>query len=767
MPTLLQRTKRAALGADAQDVPFEQAFSQIAHAYLRDKAPALLNYEVGFQLLERNEDDSRAVGICAFKVGTRWMYAPVFFIDGDLKGHELLFLKDQNLFVPLKENWVQYLLNRKPLQLGKETPRNGRHLGITAPNFDSLRNSPRHKYADTLPDYIRDVLPQLAAAATSDPFAGIEPELPAFLKRASRNALQSFAAMLSRFPKFAAAVSQFYTPPVIREAVATATTKLAARRGLLADLDAVSRPRGLLAGLQPAEKQGEVQVVTYDKALSSNVPLDSYSPAERDTLHRSGMLVKDDRGDDHVSRLYRTELTRSLTNPTESGLYDVLVKPGKFEKCVVLFSPKAPGEDRPAAVVIRADSPTKGATVARPGKLWVGATYPQDEFRKWIEARDNAELPMNGRSRYVAMTVTGAATMPFTVSNGSGGPGDDNRAVWFDSVPYDPSEVRNVSCAPCSIGDNRIRRVEREGGSIRVHGATVYIPQNAKIVVVDKRHDNLYDLKGEEYDKARAEEEANTPVEPGDHLDIELALGKMASAIKVWSDGCEAEVNGRRTSVKQAFVELICRHGLREAPARVAIKEAQAAWDAGRGAAKYLIKYADNYPMDQGPTAPGMPDFPEGTMDAFGQGIPASGPQFQELPVQGMETDPNALAQMGPEPPNQDLMRVVQQASQTGQREVFDTAAIGSLLRVSRDDLLIDQHMGDMMKGMDRVGRMLFLFYWNRDKFADRYGDNDLPEIEDSLRNTFDQLGDLILFLKQKTIEPEPEVAASLGPFHT
>lgn len=154
-------------------------------------------------------------------------------------------------------------------------------------------------------------------------------------------------------------------------------------------------------------------------------------------------------------------------------------------------------------------------------------------------------------------------------------------------------------------------------------------------------------------------------------------------------------------------------------------------------------------------------------MDAFGQGIPASGPQMQELPVQGMETDPATLAQMGPEPPNQDLMRVVQQASQTGQREVFDTAAISSLLRVSRDDLLIDQHMGDMMKGMDRVGRMLFLFYWNRDKFADRYGDNDLPEIEDSLRNTFDQMGDLILFLKQKTIEPEPEAAASLGPFHT
>jgi len=765
MPTLLQRTKRASLGADAQDVPFEQAFSQIAHAYLRDKAPALLDYEVGFQLLERNEDDSRAVGICAFKIGTRWMYAPVFFIDGDLKGHELLFLKDQNLFVPLKENWVQYLLNRKPLQLGKETPRNGRDLGISAPNFNNMRHSPRSKYAEAFPAHIRDVLPQLAAAATSDPFAGCQPALPEFLKRASPNALRGFAEMLSHFPKFASAVAQFYAPAAIREAVAAGVTKAAGQRSLLANLDAVRPPRSVLDGLRTSEKRGEVQVVTYDKALSSNVPLESYSPSERDTLHRSGMLVKDERGDDDVSRLYRTELTRSLTNPTESGLYDVLVKPGKFEKCVVLFSPKAPGEDRPAAVVLRAGSPSQGAAVVRPGKLWVGATYPQDEFRDWVKARDNTELPDSGRSRYVVITETGAATMPFTVSDDGGS--DDNRAVYFDSLPYDSSEASSRTCQPCSIGDNRIRRVDRDGGSIRIHGSTVYIPKNAKVLVVDKRNDNLYNLTGAEYDKARAEESANTPLEPGDHLDIELALGKMASTLKVWTDGCEAEVNGRRMPIKRAFIDLVCRHGLREAPARVAIKEAQAAWEAGRGAAKFLIKYADIYPQNQGPTAPGMPDFPEGNMDAFGQGIPASGPQMQELPVQGMETDPTTLAQMGPEPPSQDLMRVVQQASQTGQREVFDTAAISSLLRVSRDDLLIDQHMGDMMKGMDRVGRMLFLFYWNRDKFADRYGDNDLPEIEDSLRNTFDQLGDLILFLKQKTIEPEPEAAASLGPFHT
>ena len=44
--------KTATLGGKGDDVPFEQAFSNLAHAYLQDKAPGLLEHEIGFQLLE-------------------------------------------------------------------------------------------------------------------------------------------------------------------------------------------------------------------------------------------------------------------------------------------------------------------------------------------------------------------------------------------------------------------------------------------------------------------------------------------------------------------------------------------------------------------------------------------------------------------------------------------------------------------------------------------------------------------------------------------
>ena len=74
------------------DADFERTFADLAHASLRDRAPVLLDHLVGFQLLDKSDDDSHAVGVWGFKVGNEWMYAPVFFLNGQLKGDELLYI---------------------------------------------------------------------------------------------------------------------------------------------------------------------------------------------------------------------------------------------------------------------------------------------------------------------------------------------------------------------------------------------------------------------------------------------------------------------------------------------------------------------------------------------------------------------------------------------------------------------------------------------------------------------------------------------------
>ncbi len=60
--------KNANLGGSGGETEFEQAFSSLAYSYLRDKAPRLLDNMVGFQLVERNEDNTKAVGVFGINI---------------------------------------------------------------------------------------------------------------------------------------------------------------------------------------------------------------------------------------------------------------------------------------------------------------------------------------------------------------------------------------------------------------------------------------------------------------------------------------------------------------------------------------------------------------------------------------------------------------------------------------------------------------------------------------------------------------------------
>ena len=135
-------TKSANLGGSGGETEFEQAFSSLAYAYLRDKAPRLLDHMVGFQLVDRNEDNTKAMGIFGFQVDRQWLYAPVFFLNGDLKGHELLYMKNNDSFIPMKENWINYVMSRKPHVLGESSSDQLRDLGGIYPDILSLSTPP-------------------------------------------------------------------------------------------------------------------------------------------------------------------------------------------------------------------------------------------------------------------------------------------------------------------------------------------------------------------------------------------------------------------------------------------------------------------------------------------------------------------------------------------------------------------------------------------------------------------------------------------------
>lgn len=99
----------------------EKAFMDQAYAFIQNKAGRLLSdpHRLGFEIVFKNEACTRMVGIFAFRAGDRLLYVPCFFINGQVKGTDLLYDVDRKMFRPLDEEQVEFVLEAQSTRQGK------------------------------------------------------------------------------------------------------------------------------------------------------------------------------------------------------------------------------------------------------------------------------------------------------------------------------------------------------------------------------------------------------------------------------------------------------------------------------------------------------------------------------------------------------------------------------------------------------------------------------------------------------------------------
>ena len=101
-------------------------------------------------------------------------------------------------------------------------------------------------------------------------------------------------------------------------------------------------------------------------------------------------------------------------------------------------------------------------------------------------------------------------------------------------------------------------------------------------------------------------------------------------------------------------------------------------------------------------------------------------------------------------------------AQSSGQRHVFEHGVVGQLAKTYDSNDLVSSYLDDLLQGLDKLGRILFLIYWKPEDFAERYGDDDITTMENMLVSSFKSYGETVLELIKRNPDFE-ENTVSVG----
>lgn len=799
--------KKANIGGKGGETEFAQAFSSLAYAYLKDKAPRLLDYMLGFQLIDRNDDNTKSMGVFIFQVGTQLLEAPIFFLNGDLKGHELLYIKNNDSFVPMKENWINYIMSRKPHILGELSEDKLQDLGGISPDISTLSQSPTgNKYAgDTR--WLQPFLPMLAAFKVKlagslyrgggcrklDQKAVVRQPFTAALVKTAENLdfnlvlpkslilLEAAYDLAERYPTIKQATCDFYgvncfsrwgkklRSSMIKQASSIFPLPINTTFASTNSLSIISQPPVIIDHV----KEGKLRIYISETVVTNRNDLDN---SDREKLLQGKVVIKDRREDGEVSKAYATESEVRIFNPDETELYSVLERSGEFSKMLVVLhgiSSRGPESMTTVIRIDNKDSANKSWLNADNTAVFVELNSAKNDWKEWFNGL-SSETNLDENSEYIGVNISRSATAPFRVSTDMG---DGQYKVDFRTVK-DYSTFRSSALPKIQ---------ERYGcGSESTYGVTLIIGKE------DKRGLRLRPVAGELRVPASFKfiklstgssaslfggcgcspfDEESNPIKLGTLEDIKRLLIEKTARLKVFNNGTDVYLDSVLGSAqlgkKAALCHLVDTHGLREKTAMDILQQAEK-----KGHAIYRVRYAAGYGLDK-QAAPnssvlaGGPSFPLSLDNSGESGSEQYGPSTSALTRYSSEkTLPiSSLSAKNTDKSKWDNwqnfetkdfkqnLQLAQTAGKKGQKEVFDVSMMAGMLKTVRQDSLVDRHLGDLMAALDSLGRLLMNFYWHQEEFEDRYGKSDMPELEDSLRNAFESLGDITLFLKEKTIE--------------
>lgn len=716
--------KHASMTA-ADDAQVEKAFMDQAYGFIANKAGPLMKdpHRLGFEVVSKNDTNTRMVGIFAFRVSEQLLYAPVFFINGEIKGTDLLYRHDTKTFVPLNDEWVTWLIEKNEQDTGAGIDKSQRKYMQPDVSFNSLVSPGGAKMASEVLDELQKAAGLNfdewcnAAAEQTDP----GPILKNFILQDGKQAAMKMLEGALSDVRFA-------------EALVTACD---------VETFAPSELPDILAK-EAAERVKQASASKL-RLYFGGPPAGVKEAAE--TFYKQGFMLVDDRKptEDKLSVVYEDNL-RDIEQFSGPGLYDVLMRDGNTQKAFVARQSDedwGDGGNNCARCVnpcfgSAADS-VEAVVVLKDGNAAVRSKVMGKFLKTPEQCQEDGDLKetmASGKLYRVYFGRSGTLSRPVKVTGKRTRNGITVYTVLRQYTDSEGSLTHNPEFSGSSPSESILGDDAR---FIEVKGS------------VTKK------------DSGWCSWDLNSNVPTGDRSSLENWI---------WATGGLSKASLRKAASGEFFLKTAT--GTSNLVGRMdALVGLARDFKIHGDTAQSLIEAADRdggiefwlEPHEKAASAVmsllGEPDFEEGYDDIHG--VPVQNPQEYALDTEqemdepedpriGDAWDPTSAdglpgSILGQLPPEE-----LQQLAQLHKLpNVFEHGVVGSLTKTFDSSAMIAKYLPSFEKALDSLGRVLFLFYWKPGDFEDAYGSDDMMNLENELLSNFKSFGQMTLNLLKKT----------------
>ena len=797
------------------DGSVERAFMDQAYGFLANKAGKLMQdpHRLGFEVVYKNDSNTRMVGIFAFRVNDQIYYVPVFFLNGDIKGTDLLYRQETKSFVPLNDEWVTWLTEKNNYEPG---------MPIDRKEFTRANNHVRLEDIAYPPNYKRD---KRAADATADSIQTLG-DIDKVIEAA--------------FNKKIPATGNLVAPTDKDKKVDKTDAYIAARRKAVAE--SINKDAGYLIRKFISEDGGVAAInkvaamfegsYSFAEALVSNIEEKDYLPQDlqiksaavqedkptlvlftgkpgkaehsyllkqaaddtkspdkspavnkfADKFFSQGYYLWDDRAASDLIPVYRDN-EEKLDMIGSAGIYDVLLHDGSFRKAIV--APKSQTDFKCSGAPLTSssyggDSWNIGGVVE---DIKYNSTsrsmYPdivicymdgekESDMRRQVHGKfikDQAQMlrdgdlekeMTSGKSFRIFDSEAGALSAPFYVVDKK----EEDGITYYDVAPaFGSSDLLKLTHNPdMSENDLRIGFMGRDVAFVPV-GTESYKTKND---TYDGRPYHQYNFKritdseiGDvasldawvtEYVKKASllyDRDSNTySWRTGSREQTEYMEG-LNMAVKLASAGFHADTVDEMLNTTKSAGQTHWYYG-DPAMSKVAFPITQNRDAVFRTTTNQDFKVNQEQPQSfvlrTSKDSLQLP--PQIVGDAYDPGMGVKPDESGGSENSGMSKD--QLMTMSPD-------QIAQFASSNQLPNVFEHGLVGSLVQVYDSIAMIDKYLPDMEEALDRLGRILFLFYWKPRDFEDAYGADDMTNLENQILSNFKSFGSLTLDLLKRS----------------